>query len=346
MFPRAPSPAGPAADAEETAFGFRDSVNFDGEFTDSEDEAEIMALAKPAAPPESPGTRFNSPAFFSEPGGTTTAMKVKVLRSELLAAFVDADIDGNGSIGFDEIEAIEKRFGLPMQISAAAAQWADSKIDCAEFTAMLEANGNLDPLDEVASAPGVSAADVRAGLSPYAQPTEDETAFGFGDDDFSDSESEPEDPGPVVTTANVGASGAGSLPAVADIRSEFPEGSTELPSFETCRTLEAFAQDLSRAIVASTVARAAALQAGTGILECALDEFVEVKAYGAGRVRFVGQWGPGLAGLGYGIELFKATGHSNGTHLKKAYFRTSPNQAAFVPAADVVPMKCSGTGAR
>lgn len=73
---------------------------------------------------------------------------VKLVRSEIQNAFKQADKDSNGVLGFDEIAAIENKFGLPPVISAETKE-EDVKIDISEFTEMLEENGNLeeDPVE-------------------------------------------------------------------------------------------------------------------------------------------------------------------------------------------------------
>ena len=71
--------------------------------------------------------------------------KVQVAAAEIESSFLEADADGSGSIGFEEIQAIEEKFGLPLAISANSSDWADGKISLAEFTEMLKANGNLLP---------------------------------------------------------------------------------------------------------------------------------------------------------------------------------------------------------
>ena len=45
-------------------------------------------------------------------------LKVKLALADVAAAFDEADVDGSGAVGFEEIEAIERTFGLPLAISA------------------------------------------------------------------------------------------------------------------------------------------------------------------------------------------------------------------------------------
>ena len=70
---------------------------------------------------------------------------VQVVTGDIEAAFQEADVDASGSIGVDEIQAIEEKFGLPLVISASSADWADGKISLEEFTKMLDSNGNIAP---------------------------------------------------------------------------------------------------------------------------------------------------------------------------------------------------------
>jgi hypothetical protein len=70
---------------------------------------------------------------------------VLIAEDEIKAAFTEADVDASGGLGFEEIQAIEEKFGLPLAISAKAENWADGKISLAEFTSMLQENGNLAP---------------------------------------------------------------------------------------------------------------------------------------------------------------------------------------------------------
>jgi hypothetical protein len=70
---------------------------------------------------------------------------VLVTDADVAAAFAEGDVDGSGGLGFEEIQAIEEKFGLPLAISSNAADWADGKISLAEFTGMLSANGNIAP---------------------------------------------------------------------------------------------------------------------------------------------------------------------------------------------------------
>ena len=70
---------------------------------------------------------------------------VMVMKADVAAAFAEGDVDGSGALGFEEIKAIEEKFGLPLDISANAEDWADGKISLDEFTSMLSANGNIAP---------------------------------------------------------------------------------------------------------------------------------------------------------------------------------------------------------
>jgi hypothetical protein len=70
---------------------------------------------------------------------------VQIAIDEINAAFAEADVDSSGAVGFEEIQAMEEKFGLPMAISANAEDWADGKISLEEFTQMLKTNGNIAP---------------------------------------------------------------------------------------------------------------------------------------------------------------------------------------------------------
>jgi len=70
---------------------------------------------------------------------------VQIALNEIQAAFAEADVDASGALGMEEIQAIEEKFGLPLAISANAADWADGKISLDEFSAMLQTNGNVAP---------------------------------------------------------------------------------------------------------------------------------------------------------------------------------------------------------
>ena len=89
------------------------------------------------------------------------------------STFFFFDADGSGSIGVEEIKAIEEKFGLPLTISAGSEQWADGKIDLAEFTKMLEANGNIKAAEAEAEgepAPeSEAAAEVAEGAAEAAE---------------------------------------------------------------------------------------------------------------------------------------------------------------------------------
>lgn len=69
--------------------------------------------------------------------------KVTVARADVLAYFKNLDKDGSGDIGFEEVQAMEQQFDLPMDISANSADWADGKVTVDEMIGMLEKNGNI-----------------------------------------------------------------------------------------------------------------------------------------------------------------------------------------------------------
>jgi hypothetical protein len=116
-------------------------------------------------------------------GGTTAPTdgeddngKVQVAAEDVAAAFTEADKDGSGSVSMEEIQAIEVKFGLPIEISIKSADWEDGKINLEEFTAMLEANGNLKtPPAAEEEAVAAPAAVVDAAPAPAAYAEEAET---------------------------------------------------------------------------------------------------------------------------------------------------------------------------
>lgn len=52
------------------------------------------------------------------------------------------DMDHNGSIGFDEVQAIEQKYNIPMMVSANAKDWKDGRIDFNEFLEWLKKAGH------------------------------------------------------------------------------------------------------------------------------------------------------------------------------------------------------------
>lgn len=72
---------------------------------------------------------------------------VTITEAEAEAAFKEMDVDSSGSIGVEEIQKIEEKFGLPLDISAGSAAWADGKVSLDEFKEMLKLNGNIKSAD-------------------------------------------------------------------------------------------------------------------------------------------------------------------------------------------------------
>jgi len=60
----------------------------------------------------------------------------------LKQAYANFDKDQNGSIGFEEVQAIERFYDIPMSISSSAKDWADGKIDFEEFLGWLKKSGH------------------------------------------------------------------------------------------------------------------------------------------------------------------------------------------------------------
>eukprot|EP00940_MAST-03C_sp_MAST-3C-sp2_P003555 g3555.t1 len=87
---------------------------------------------------------------------------VRVSLDEAMAAFKKADVDGSGTIGFEEIGVIERKFNLPMNISGNAKDWSDGKIDVEEFIGMLKKNKNLIEEDDDDKTVRVSLEDAMA----------------------------------------------------------------------------------------------------------------------------------------------------------------------------------------
>jgi len=69
--------------------------------------------------------------------------KFKVVESELKEEFSTLS-KGDGSIDFEDIEKVEKRFGLPPGISGDMEYWKDMKITYEEFVDMLRRNDNIE----------------------------------------------------------------------------------------------------------------------------------------------------------------------------------------------------------
>lgn len=59
----------------------------------------------------------------------------------LKQAYASFDKDKNGSIGFEEVQAIERFYNIPMSVSSSAKDWADGKIDFEEFLGWLRKSG-------------------------------------------------------------------------------------------------------------------------------------------------------------------------------------------------------------
>merc|ERR1712187_941565 len=70
--------------------------------------------------------------------------KLQVSRAELQAAFREAAGE-DACIDFGEIEKVEMKYALPMNISGDMAYWKDMKVTDDEFISMLERNGNILP---------------------------------------------------------------------------------------------------------------------------------------------------------------------------------------------------------
>merc|ERR1711981_1175725 len=73
--------------------------------------------------------------------------KFKVVESELKEEFSTLS-KGDGSIDFEDIEKVEKRFGLPPGISGDMEYWKDMKITYEEFVDMLRRNDNVEIEEE------------------------------------------------------------------------------------------------------------------------------------------------------------------------------------------------------
>mmetsp|Transcript_3062 Transcript_3062/g.10188 ORF Transcript_3062/g.10188 Transcript_3062/m.10188 type:complete len:258 (+) Transcript_3062:105-878(+) len=76
-------------------------------------------------------------------------VKLQVSRSDIDVAFAEAG-GSDGIIDFEDIGKVEKKYGLPMNISGDMKYWKDMKITKDEFIEMLERNGNLVPESEAA----------------------------------------------------------------------------------------------------------------------------------------------------------------------------------------------------
>mmetsp|Transcript_44772 Transcript_44772/g.90325 ORF Transcript_44772/g.90325 Transcript_44772/m.90325 type:complete len:253 (-) Transcript_44772:218-976(-) len=100
-------------------------------------------------------------------------VKLQVTRADVDAAFVEAG-GSDGIIDFEDIGKVEKKYGLPMNISGDMKYWKDMKITKDEFIEMLERNGNIVEEGEeavaAAAAPANSATtrDLPAAAIPSA----------------------------------------------------------------------------------------------------------------------------------------------------------------------------------
>ena len=70
---------------------------------------------------------------------------VQITLDDINSAFAEADVEATGSIGVEEVTAMEEKFGLGPAISANGADWADGQISLEELTNMLNTNGNIAP---------------------------------------------------------------------------------------------------------------------------------------------------------------------------------------------------------
>ena len=82
---------------------------------------------------------------IEEGEGTTSPVVIVIALDDVKSAFAAADTDKTGGLTAKEIQTIEEKFGLPLDISSNATDWKDGTLTLIELLALLKANGNVLP---------------------------------------------------------------------------------------------------------------------------------------------------------------------------------------------------------
>lgn len=91
----------------------------------------------------------------------------KLSLDALTKSFNSFDKDKSGNIGFEEVQAIEKFYDIPMEVSSRMSDWTDGTISLKEFIGWVKDAGH--PVDETALAPpGLTKAALEKEFQKYA----------------------------------------------------------------------------------------------------------------------------------------------------------------------------------